>query len=149
MALLGGIERRPLGYPIWIWMPPMIHIKGTDRGTSIYNYLQRMYWCVCIFVCVWVHNWSLCAAISHRIIPRYFVQCINHRDPWALPRIQIFRPWGYKKDISPDPFKVLETGRGAEGGGRKAFKVMKFCHNLKEKTCGDKPEPELEKKKKD
>lgn len=28
-----------------------------------------------------------------------------------------------------------------EGGGRKAFKVMKFCYNLKEKTCGDKPEP--------
>lgn len=103
---------------------------------------------ICVCACVWVHNWSLCAAISHCIIPRYFVQCINHRDPWALPWIQIFWPWGYKKDISPDPFKVLERGRGAERGGRKAFKVMKFCYNLKEKTCGDKPEPDLEKKKK-
>jgi len=43
----------------------------------------------------------------------------------------------------------LETGRAAEGGHRKAFKVMKFYHNLKEKTGGDKPEPELEEEKKD
>lgn len=34
-----------------------------------------------------------------------------------------------------------QRGERRKGGGRKAFKVMKFCYNLKEKTCGDKPVP--------
>lgn len=143
MALLGENERGPLVNSIWIWMLPMIHIKGAGGG-HLHLQLPPADVDACLHICVrqCVHDWSASAAISYRIIPRYFAQCINHRDPWALPQIQIFRPWGYKKDISPvDPFKVLETGRGAEGGGRKAFKVMKFCHNLKKKTCGDKRGP--------
>lgn len=43
--------------------------------------------------------------------------------------------------------KYWRQGGERREGSRKAFKVMKFCHNLKEKSCGYKPAPEKEEEK--